>query len=91
VTDQGRFFLPKRAELTEKTRLRELPGGAMSSSGGGLTVLMRACYARAAINRPEMREAIERAGFSDIDWKGIEENDKRVSPMLRDALKTTPR
>jgi hypothetical protein len=89
--DREEFLSPKRSELAEKTCLRELPDGAIASSDGGLTVLMRACYARAAINRPEMRKAIERARFSDIDWKGVEENDKRVSHALREALKTAPR
>jgi hypothetical protein len=89
--DQEGFLFPDRDELAEKVSLRELPGGAMEGSGGGLTVLMRACYARAAINRPEMREAIERGGFSDNDWKSIEENDKRVSHVLREALKTAAR
>jgi hypothetical protein len=88
--DQDEFLFPKKDELAGKTCLRELPDGAMASSGGGLTVLMAACYARAAINKPEMREAIERAGFSDIDWKGVEENDKRFSHVLREALKTAP-
>jgi hypothetical protein len=63
----------------------------MASGDSGLTVLMSACYARAAINKPQMRDAIERAGFPDIDWKGIEANDKRVSHMLREALKTAAR
>jgi hypothetical protein len=52
---------------------------------------MRACHARAAINRPEMREAIERAGYSEIDWKGVEKDDRRVSDVLREALKTAAR
>jgi hypothetical protein len=86
--DQEEFSSPKRDELAEKTCLRELQGGAMAGRGGGLTVLMSACYARAAINKLEMREAIEHAGLSDIDWKRVEENDKRVSHVLREALKT---
>jgi hypothetical protein len=88
--DQDEFLFPKKDELAEKTCLRELPDGAMASSGGGLTVLMAACYARAAIRKPEMREAITRTGFYEIDWNGVEEKDKRVSAMLRDALKTAP-
>jgi hypothetical protein len=89
--DQKEFFFPKRDELAEKTCLRDLPGSAMASSGGELTVLMRACYARAAINKLEMREAIERAGFANIDWKRVEENDKRFAHVLREALNTAPR
>jgi hypothetical protein len=86
--DQEQFFFPKRDDLAEKTCLTHLPGGAMAGSGGGLTLLMRACYARAAIKRPEMREAIEHAAFSEIDWNSIEANDKRVSHVLREAMKT---
>jgi hypothetical protein len=89
-TDQDEFLFPKKDELAEKTCLRELPDSAMSSGGGGLTVLMAACYARAAIRKPEMREAINRAGINDIDWNGVEEKDKRVSPLLRGALKSAP-
>jgi hypothetical protein len=37
-----------------------------------------------------MREAINRAGFYDIDWNGVEEKDQRVSPVLREALKSVP-
>jgi hypothetical protein len=86
--DREQLFFPKMDDLAEKTCLADLPGGAMEGSGGGLTFLMKACYARAAINRPEMREPIERAGFSDIDWTGIEANDKKLAQVLRQALKT---
>jgi hypothetical protein len=82
---QEEFFFPKGDEPAEKTCLRDLPGRAMAS-GGGLTVLMRACCVRAAISKPEMRAAIGAAGSSDIDWKRVEENDKRFSHVLQEAL-----
>jgi hypothetical protein len=89
--ENSEFFFPKRQELAGKTCLRDLSGGAVAGSGGELTVLMRACYARAAIIKPELREAIGRSGFPDIDWKHVEENDKKISHELREALTMTSR
>lgn len=89
--DREEFFFPKRDQLAEKVSVQDVPGGAVARNGGELTLLMSACYARAAINKPEMREAIKRAGFSDIDWKRVEENDKKFSHELREALNTAPR
>jgi hypothetical protein len=87
--DNSEFFFPKREELAGKTCLRDLPGGAVTGNGGELTVLMRACYARAAIIKPALREAIGRSEFPDIDWKHVEENDKKISHELREALTMT--
>jgi hypothetical protein len=85
------FSMPARAEMAERVDVQELPGDALAKGGAELTLLMRACVARAAINKPEMREAIKAAGFTDIDWNRAKEADKKISRVLRDALSTTPR
>jgi hypothetical protein len=85
------FLLPKRKELAEKILVQGIPNGELARNGSELTLLMRACYARAAIDHPEMRESIKLAGFSEIDWKRVKENDEKFSQVLREALNTASR
>jgi hypothetical protein len=87
--EQARF--PKRDELAEKISVQDLPGCALARDGSGLTLLMRACYARAAISQPAMREAFNLAANSAIEWNRVKESDQKVSHVLREALSTAPR
>jgi hypothetical protein len=89
--DQEQALFPKRHELAAKISVQYVPNGALARDGSELALLMRACYARAAINHPEMREALKLGGFSDIDWNLFKENDEKFSQVLREALVTTPR
>jgi hypothetical protein len=85
--DQAEAFFPKRDEPAQKIGVQNLPGSALKRHGSELTLLMRACNARSAINQPELREAIDLGGFSDVDWQHVKNNDEKISRVLREALK----
>jgi hypothetical protein len=85
------FLFPKRGRLAEKVSVQDFPDGMFTRNGGELTLLMSASYARAAINKPEMREAVARAGLVDIDWNSAKEKDGMISHALSEALSTASR